>query len=105
LVNSGSIKGTITLTGTGHVINMAGATITGEITGDGTITNAGTIAASGATAIQFGAGTDRLILDAGGSISGKVDGGGGRNTLELAAGGNGRITGLRVFTHFGYVTV
>ncbi|HTJ63458.1 MAG TPA: hypothetical protein VL899_06575 [Alphaproteobacteria bacterium] len=105
--NAGSFSGSIALVGTGTIDNKAGANITGKITGDGTVTNAGRIAAGkDGTAIAFGAGDDRLILATTGSFSGKVDGGGGNNTLELAAGpGTGRLTGLSSLANFDSILV
>jgi hypothetical protein len=69
---------------------------------DNTLINNGTIIGNGAAAVQFGAGNDVLVLWAGASFTGLVDGGAGTNTLELAAGAAGRLAGLgSSFTHFG----
>src|SRR6201999_4099595 len=73
---------------------------------NGTVTNSGTIAGNGGKAIQFANGNDRLIVDPGAMFTGAVAGAGGANTMELAAGGTGTITGLGVsFTNFGQLTV
>ena len=70
----------------------------------GTVTNAGTIAGHYG-AVLFGGGDDLLVVDPGAAFIGKVDGGGGNNTLELAAGtGAGTLGGLGTsFVNFGSV--
>ena len=56
------------------------------------MTNAGTIS-GGTYAIDFaGSGTNRLVVDPGAVFVGKVTGGSGTNTLELASG-TGSISG------------
>ena len=66
----------------------------GTTSSAGTVENFGSIISSfgtGGTAIQFGDQADRLILHPGASIVGKVFGGAGSNTLELASGGGGTV--------------
>jgi len=74
---------------------------------NGTVTNAGTINGGGTTAVTFGSGTDRLILDPGATFLGTVAGGGANTTLELAQGlGAGTLNALGTsFTNFGTVIV
>ena len=73
----------------------------------GTVTNAGVIDGNGGTAIRFGGGAERLIVDPGAQFVGNVIGGSGANTLELAAGeAAGSLGGLgSSFTGFGTVAV
>jgi hypothetical protein len=75
--------------------------------GAGTVIASGAISGSGGTAIQFGTFNDLLLLDPGVQIDGKVDGGTGNNTLELAAGAAaGSLSGLGTqFVGFGRVIV
>ncbi len=93
VTNYGIIRGGIGVSfyrAQGH----SGATLTGT----GTVVNAGTIASTSGTtgiAIHFGTGAERLVELPGAVIQGRVLGGVGSNTLELAAGqGGATITGL-----------
>jgi hypothetical protein len=93
------LEGTgIVLIGGGTVINGstadAKALVEGgvwglQMSGTGTVANFGTI--SGASSVDLGSSTDRLIVEAGSKLIGQAFGGGG--TLELA-GGTGLITDL-----------
>ena len=93
--------------GPGEVTNFG--TISGGVgvsfylgagSGAGVVTNAGAIVSSGGAsgiAVQFGAGAERLVLDAGSSIVGRVvgdDGAGSSTVLELAAGSAATFSGL-----------
>jgi len=104
---SGSITGDIgVLLSAGSVANFG--TISGERDGveafSGTVTNAGAIIGN-RDAVLFGAGDDLLVVDPGAVFVGKVDGGAGNNTLELAQGtGTGMLSGLGTsFVNFGTV--
>ena len=68
-----------------------------------TLTNSGTIIGNSAAAVQFGAGDDTLKLLPGAKFTGVVDGGGGKNTLELASGTSaGHLSEIgTAFTNFG----
>ena len=48
-----------------------------------TVINSGTITGAGGTAVAFGAGNDRLIVDNGGRFNGIVSGGGGTNEIDF----------------------
>jgi len=105
----------ISLGAGGTVINGAGGIISGSgpdgiiaSGGASVIRNAGTISGS-VNAIRFsGNATDRVVLDPGAVLKGKVVGGGGSNTLELTAAGGatGTLNGFGTqFVHFGSVVL
>jgi hypothetical protein len=79
--------------------NTAISLANGTIGSAATVENFGSIFSkfgTGGTAIQFGDQADRLILHPGASIVGKVFGGAGSNTLELASGGGGTVGSIGV---------
>ncbi|MGH6828474.1 MAG: autotransporter outer membrane beta-barrel domain-containing protein [Rhizomicrobium sp.] len=73
---------------------------------DNTLANSGTIIGGGGhDAVLLGAGNDRLILNAGYSFTGVVDGGSGTNALEIATG-NLTLTNVNSeFQNFQNVTI
>jgi len=95
LTNSATIEGdeggvyldgaTNSLTNSGSITAAAGTAVS---TGDGnsTITTSGSISAASSTdtAIAFGSGNDRLVLQSGASITGIANAGTGTDTLEIA---------------------
>ena len=103
----------------GSVTNAAGGTIEGTSIGvlikggAGTVVTAGTIAGDGGTAVSLAAGFgNRVVLDAGASFSGIVDGGnaiggGAVSTLELdSASSVGMLSGIgSTLTDFAAVTI
>ncbi|WP_158927342.1 Hint domain-containing protein [Acidisphaera sp. S103] len=97
--------GTVSNTGSINSTISYGVYVTG---GAGTVTNAGTIG-GGADAVRFaGAFSDRVIIDPGAVFQGKVAGGSGSNTLELAQGNSaiGTLSGFSTsFTGFGAITI
>ncbi len=109
LVNAGSIASRVTLGSAGTVINQAGGVIGGEVFGiaaAGTVANAGTILATNGVSVSLATGTGRVIVDPGAVFSGRVTGGGGASTLELAGGGAGSLAGLGAgMTNFGTIAV
>jgi hypothetical protein len=117
VTNAGSITGQtngVALDAGGSVSNAAGDVITGTSNvgvsisgGEGTVTNAGTIG-GGLYAVRFvGAFYDRVIVDPGAVFIGKVAGGSGTNTLELASGAStGTLSDFSTsFTGFGTITI
>ncbi len=93
--NAGSIQGS-----TGIVFSDAGGTFAN------TVVNSGSIVGTGGTAVQFGAGADKLVLQVGGVLTGVADGGAGANTLELAGAGSGAITDFSTnFLNFGAINL
>ncbi|WP_322516665.1 autotransporter domain-containing protein [Rhodopseudomonas palustris] len=109
VTNSGTVTATgvgVELNGTTNALINSGAITTSSasdaaiVTGNGdtTITNAGTISnTGGGTAISFGSGTNRLVLDADRSIiQGIVQAGTGNNSLVLQTSNAASLTMLSV---------
>jgi hypothetical protein len=92
----------VKLIGSGSISNLGTASLIeayfGVYAGSGvTVTNAGTIKCdtSAGTAILFGGGTNRLIVDPGAVFYGAINGGSlGSTAMELAAGTAGSIYGF-----------
>jgi hypothetical protein len=108
-------NGTTTIVNTGVIANYEGpgvAAVSLNGATSATLTNAGTIIGgyyltSGQSAVQFGPGANRLIIDPGAAFIGTVRGGTGSNTIELAAasGAVGTLAGLgTAFQRFSVVT-
>jgi outer membrane autotransporter protein len=83
--------GLIQATGTDGV----GVLFTGSASG--TVDNFGTIAGGSGTAVKFAGGTNELIIESGGVLSGLADGGAGTNTLVFE--GTGSLTNAQIL-HF-----
>jgi Hint domain len=100
---AGSYDGIRILTGVNDVVRNFG-TITGSVGVDfnnptasaaGTLVNAGLIEGTGGFAVEFGSGSETLVLEPGGRFAGGVLGGAtGTTTLELAAGTKGTLSAL-----------
>src|SRR5262249_51823762 len=110
LINSGSYgisvnAGALTLTNAGTITGSSyGIALSG--TGNSTVVNAGTIVGTQA-AIKFSSGNDLLAVVPAAVFVGKVDGGTGSNTLELASAASaGTITAIGTsFKNFGTIAV
>jgi len=114
---AGTITNYATITGRYGVYLGDGGSVTnfGTIRGNlgidfaagGTVTNAGTVIGTGGTAIQFGPGSDLLILDPGATFVGAVSGGGGPNTTLAFSKGHsiGTFTGLGSANFTGFQNV
>ena len=98
--------GTVTNAATGTISGVTGIEFGGAT--PSMLINAGTVIGD-TFAVQFGSGNDLLVIDPGAEFFGIADGGGGANTLELAAGtlGNtGTIAGIGSgFTNFQNVAI
>ncbi|HLZ65056.1 MAG TPA: hypothetical protein VKQ29_02440, partial [Aliidongia sp.] len=89
--------GTIRATGTAGI----GVLFTGS--GHGTVDNYGTISGAGGTAVKFAGGTNTLIIESGGVLSGLADGSLGVNTLAVR--GNALLTDVQAigFQYVGFL--
>lgn len=98
-------QGAALITNFGTIVGKTGIRIDDSNAKDATtVINAGAILGSG-TALGFGAGNDLLVLETGARFGGLVNGGGGTNSLELAADSHGTLTGLGTrFINFATVT-
>jgi hypothetical protein len=99
--------GAITIVNTGTISSANGPALyfaTAPAGATETVTNSGTISGGGGVAIQFGAGDDVLTLQSGYSITGRVDGGSGANTLNLSGAGGGSIKGSTEYNSNNAVT-
>lgn len=114
VTNFGTISGQIAVLFNGGAPAPSGLIVTtgsiiGALGSTGTVVNGGSIvssAGSAGTAILFGQGSEKLELLPGSSITGKVFGGSGTNTLELAAGAAGTTGSIgSQFVNFGTVVV
>ena len=106
---AGTVVNSGTITATNGSYNGIGVYF-GSNTAPSTLTNSGTInSANGAngTAVQFSGSDNRLIVDPGAVFTGKVDGGTGSNTLELAQGSTkGVLSGFGAeYENFDTITV
>jgi hypothetical protein len=104
VINYGTISGTIGVDFQ-HPSSRAHLTLFSQ----GTVVDAGTIISLQGTsgkAIVFGYGDERLVLEAGATIVGKVLGGSGTNTMELGSG-SGTVYGFGTtkYLNFGTITV
>jgi Ca2+-binding RTX toxin-like protein len=82
----------VTNFGTISAVGIAGVGIdfgigVGGGAADNTVSNSGTIGGAGGTAVAFGAGDDKLIVNPGAVFDGIVDGGGGGNEIDFHIGG------------------
>lgn len=111
IINSGTILASsvagLDIEAGGTITNKAGATISGKdfgvflTGGSGTIVNAGTISGN-SYAVKFsGSGNDLLVVDPGAVFTGGSGGGGGTNTIELAAG-TGTVSGINGGSFFNF---
>ena len=94
--------GSASVTNLGTVEAYVGLVVDPEDTDNITVTDSSVFVGTSGTAIEFGVGNDRLVVDPSATIIGTVDGGSGTNTIELAAGtGSGSLSGLGTnFTDF-----
>ncbi len=83
------LSGGTTATNFGAIVGAGAVGVTLGVGGAATLVNFGTVAGKGGVAVQFGSPSDSLLVEAGSSFSGAVNGDGG--TIVLA-GGVGALT-------------
>ncbi len=86
---AGTVTQSVAITNFGTIaaVGTAGIGIDFDDAADNTVTNAGTIVGAGGTAIAFGTGDDKLVVQPGAVFDGVVNGGGGNNEIDFHIGG------------------
>jgi hypothetical protein len=86
---------TVTAAGSGNSLVAANLTNTWVLTGPGSGTLDGIITYSGIANLTGGSGTDTFKFNAGGSVTGTINGGGGSNALDYSAFGSAITVNLQ----------